>query len=238
MRLILAFVIYVLFPAQPHAASFDCDKAKSRIEKLICADNDVSILDTDLTSYFRQALATVKDAEAAKLKIEQRRWLRGVRDKCATPACLKEAYEKRVETLGKLAGIKDDADDNDAEAECRKLGYPSGGSQCMALIRGNDVTFTEGKLTRTYQSLLKLLTDKPDLGSFFPDKDEIINLQASWEKYRDRYCSLYGSLLAGPSSASSAHESECISDLSDRQNAFLEKLLKCVQNNSDCSFEY
>jgi uncharacterized protein len=85
------------------AASFDCAKAKSKIEQAICADPSLSDLDEYLGRYYGGAAQTLNDG-ASCLKAEQRVWVKTVRDACGTnTACLKDVYLKR---LGALDGLQ------------------------------------------------------------------------------------------------------------------------------------
>ena len=87
---------------QAEAAGFDCAKAKSKIEKIICADPELSNLDEYLGRYFEGALESAKDA-AACVKADQKDWVKHVRDSCGPmSACLTEAYLKRLSTLSGL----------------------------------------------------------------------------------------------------------------------------------------
>lgn len=83
----------ILGSATAFAAGFDCAKAATPVEKMICADAGLSRLD--------ETLATVYAARAADsaVKTEQRQWLRQVRNACATPACLATAYQQRIADL-------------------------------------------------------------------------------------------------------------------------------------------
>ncbi len=81
------------------AASFDCAKAGSAVEKMICADADLATLDATLGAQFKQALAAAGNGDA--LKARQRGWLTRVRNACATPACLATAYRQRIAELQK-----------------------------------------------------------------------------------------------------------------------------------------
>ena len=83
------------------AASFDCKKAATAIEKLTCSDAGLSELDGKLADAYRRALAIVAHPDA--LKAEQRTWLTAERAKCADVACLREAYQRRIIALGNAA---------------------------------------------------------------------------------------------------------------------------------------
>lgn len=80
------------------AASFPCEKAQSRIEKMICADPELSTLDTHLGNYYEGAKLRLQEG-ADCLKADQRNWLKSVRNVCPDKACLKRAYLDRLTEL-------------------------------------------------------------------------------------------------------------------------------------------
>src|SRR5688572_23024786 len=61
------------------AASFDCTKAQSRVEKAICADAEVSALDEYLARYYSAARSRLGRA-AECMRSDQMQWLRAVRN--------------------------------------------------------------------------------------------------------------------------------------------------------------
>jgi len=83
------------------AASFDCAKASSPVEKMICSDSAVSNLDKELHRSYRQALAAA--INPSLIKEDQRGWLLDHRDRCTIVQCLREAYESRIKELRALA---------------------------------------------------------------------------------------------------------------------------------------
>jgi len=82
------------FSAQ--AASFDCTKAGSKVEKLICGDAEISKLDEELNASYKAALQDAKQADS--IKQEQKEWMKG-RNGCADAGCVQSAYRKRIEQL-------------------------------------------------------------------------------------------------------------------------------------------
>src|SRR5574341_293689 len=98
MRKIGTVPILMACSVSAAAASFDCAKAQSRVEKLICADAEVSTLDEYLGRYYFAARETLREA-APCLAADQKQWLSGVRNACADAGCLKKAY---LERLGEL----------------------------------------------------------------------------------------------------------------------------------------
>jgi len=78
------------------AASFDCAKASTKVEKMICADPELSKLDEDLSATYSKALK--ESSDAATLKQQQREWMKG-RNGCADAQCVKRSYEQRLSSL-------------------------------------------------------------------------------------------------------------------------------------------
>ena len=88
--------------ADASAASYDCSKASTIIEKTICNDAELSSLDEMMAARYRPWLQGQSDKE--KARSEQRKWLK-FRDQCVTyqsptrQSCLKSAYEERISFL-------------------------------------------------------------------------------------------------------------------------------------------
>ena len=92
-------LLALILPAQ--GASFDCAKAASKVEKLICNNGELSKLDEDLSKTYQQALERNDDKQKATK--EQRYWLKEVRNACQDMDCLKTAYQERINKLGMMA---------------------------------------------------------------------------------------------------------------------------------------
>lgn len=86
-----------------HAASFDCRKANTRIENLICTDTELSTLDEQLSNAYREALT--KGVNKASVKHWQKNWLFLTRDSCADTSCLKAVYASHVIELREYSKI-------------------------------------------------------------------------------------------------------------------------------------
>jgi uncharacterized protein len=99
--LILALLFLLTIAGNIHAASFDCGKATSEVEKLICGEPGLSQLDVRLSNAYRDVLRHTAH-DPADLKREQTKWLREVRNRCTDSACVEEAYRNRLATLEKL----------------------------------------------------------------------------------------------------------------------------------------
>lgn len=107
-RFSLGFAAFVLFaggPLEAWAQSFDCAKAATPVERLICADAKLGDLDVALAAEVKKALAAGPEQRDALLA-EERRWVKERDRSCAAPtkvgkaiACLTSAYEARIAAL-------------------------------------------------------------------------------------------------------------------------------------------
>ena len=70
-------LLRAITPCVAPAASFDCTKAATAGEKIVCGDPALSRLDEVLADAYRQALSASVEPET--LKAEQREWLRAFR---------------------------------------------------------------------------------------------------------------------------------------------------------------
>jgi len=85
------------------AASFDCAKAKSAVEKMICADAELSRLDEEMAMLYKQALQK-NEKYAAAIRQEQKDWLKHMRNVCADVDCVRQAYLSRYVSLSPMMG--------------------------------------------------------------------------------------------------------------------------------------
>jgi uncharacterized protein len=83
-----------------NAASFDCEKASTKVEKLVCIDSILSKQDERLNKLYMSVLRKIDDKES--FKSAQRRWLSVVRNKCENAMCLMQVYDERIAQLNSL----------------------------------------------------------------------------------------------------------------------------------------
>lgn len=118
-----------------HAASFDCKKAQTDIEKLICKTRELSNLDWELGKVYQTQLDKADVEKKNFIISEQKEWLKNVRDVCKDKVCLITAYASRLikvvqhedvevmpitEAGAKLSVI------NEFDSKLRRLGIPKG----------------------------------------------------------------------------------------------------------------
>jgi uncharacterized protein YecT (DUF1311 family) len=86
--------------AYPGRPSFDCTKARSRVEITVCSDSGLSQLDLNMVTQYRRALASASPEERTLLEQTGARFL-GYRNRCRDTQCIAEAY------LGRMREIRD-----------------------------------------------------------------------------------------------------------------------------------
>jgi uncharacterized protein len=88
-------LISLLLSTTAQAASFDCTKAGTTVEHMICDNPEISKLDDELAKEFQKASRVVSSVNQEQFKVNQRYWLKE-RNQCADVACLREKYKERV----------------------------------------------------------------------------------------------------------------------------------------------
>ncbi|WP_158814086.1 lysozyme inhibitor LprI family protein [Methylocapsa sp. S129] len=96
----LMALVWAIMPGAAAAASFDCGRATTPIERRICADPGLSAADSQLGQDFDAALTLSLDP--AGLRASQTEWLTQSRDKAAANDELAEAYARRQKELDKM----------------------------------------------------------------------------------------------------------------------------------------
>lgn len=98
-----AVILMALLGASPCAlaASFNCQKAASAVEKMICKDASLSKLDDQLQLAYKTALAATDDYGRKALTKEQRNWVKYTRGICLDTACLQQVYTTRIGVLAR-----------------------------------------------------------------------------------------------------------------------------------------
>ena len=100
-------MLFLVWSRAIFAASFDCNKAQTNNEKLICIDSELSTLDVQLSERYQDKLQTDNLEERTTLQKAQLEWLQ-IRDQmCTQPpdtphekqstVCLKTWYQIQIE---------------------------------------------------------------------------------------------------------------------------------------------
>lgn len=87
---------------QAPGPSFDCAKASSQVEQLVCKDEGLTALDRRLAEVYAAATKSWPENVAAEQRAYQRGWIKG-RDECwkdtDVRACTERSYETRIVEL-------------------------------------------------------------------------------------------------------------------------------------------
>lgn len=95
--IIAIFLFCVVSPVS--AARFDCTKAATHVEKLICSNSEISELDDQVNIDYHKALDEANSEQRSKLINQQKHWLKFMRNRCADELCLKHAYWSKLAEL-------------------------------------------------------------------------------------------------------------------------------------------
>lgn len=86
------------------AKGIECNKARTRVEQLVCGSAVLGDLDEKLDAAWTAAKEGQAPADINRLINEQKLWLQKVRNACADEACLETAYTARLSDLNPFAG--------------------------------------------------------------------------------------------------------------------------------------
>ncbi|MBP2198169.1 lysozyme inhibitor LprI family protein [Pantoea cypripedii] len=102
-RNILASMLLLGATAPAMAASFDCTRASTAQEKLICQNPQLSALDETLAAAYRNKMSGLSGNDAAQLKQSQRDWLKQLRSHGTEANQLQADYQQRIAALSTSA---------------------------------------------------------------------------------------------------------------------------------------
>lgn len=170
MKKLLTLIL--LLSVSLFGASFDCAKATTKVEKMICADPELSALDENLSKAFKEAMSATNDKE--QLKKDQKIWQKIVRDKWCT--------EGRSDTYGIKQKIN-------SHRECLVNAYRN---RINILLFSNEkYTIVKGQDKNICTSVLKMFNnDIEHYGKFIPENHSEFN----WLKWENKY-KLYNATL-------------------------------------------
>ena len=149
MRTLLRVAMAAALLTSPAAAqtgpSFDCAKASHEVERVICSDPDLSVLDRELAAVYGAARSgpDMNQARQAELTARQRRWIdsrNGCGQASELTACITASYGQRIlELKTHYAG----AAGNGGQISFGPVTYA-----CDAPVYGLEVVFINGPVVR------------------------------------------------------------------------------------------
>lgn len=181
----LLFVVLPLCLAvNVQAASFDCDKASTKVEKMICSSAELAKLDDELNRVYEEALK--KTTDPAGFKEQQRKWLKE-RNQCIDTSCLREKYQQRLVSVNQTSpfytAIYPD-DISEFKVDCSKADSIAEKILCGQL---GSVSEKEWLTTAHY----RMLSDFQWALMRVKDKQQLLESQRQWLKSIRNSCTSY-----------------------------------------------
>ena len=122
----ITWIVLALFAlvVTAQGASFDCQKASTSIEKLICNDPELSKLDEDLSATYKINMdVESKVLSIASIQLAQKEWIKK-RNSCPDTSCVKDEYVVRISQLSainKADEVQNSKAISSSEAVCRMV---------------------------------------------------------------------------------------------------------------------
>lgn len=88
-------------PAIVASPSYNCRRARSRVEKLICGSEPLAALDREMAALFYGIVAEADSATVSAVQRSRDDFL-ARRDRCPDAACVTEVYQDRIDGLARL----------------------------------------------------------------------------------------------------------------------------------------
>lgn len=168
IKLLLA-VSVLLESTTPFAASFDCNKAASFIEKAICSNEEISRLDDELAVNFKNAKNSISGEAVQELIATQKQWL-SVRNKCTNDKCLIDSYSKRIDAIAGHSSVSNISSSSDIKCAEVKYGTESYFDKMEQLSKKAKLS-SEGLFSRHHEEIVSILCENGKA----KDIDDIVN---------------------------------------------------------------
>ncbi|WP_062059042.1 lysozyme inhibitor LprI family protein [Cellvibrio sp. OA-2007] len=105
---VFILVIFLFSSNESLSASFNCDLAKSKIEKLICSDSEISKKDDELAKIYYEV--NDKSLDNGFLIEKQKQWLKE-RNRCQSEKCIMDKYVERIQVVSRWLEDEKNIDD-------------------------------------------------------------------------------------------------------------------------------
>lgn len=178
------------------AASFDCNKAQTKVETLICTFPQLGEADEQLGQLYAQALKSLPTLPATQLREEQRAWMEE-RDRYLLTACMDQNcltttqtpnscfnadravsfYARRISALKGESNVSKTTNQASLTAsfDCTKAS-----TRVERMICGRPkLSHLDGRLDQVYKSLQRTLTE--------PEVQKLQQEQSAWLKERNNH---------------------------------------------------
>jgi uncharacterized protein YecT (DUF1311 family) len=90
----------VAAPGRNFSPSFNCRRATSFVNRMICNDRKLAALDVQMSTAYGRAVAAASLSEEGRIDAAQTQFLNR-RGRCTTATCLDRVYRSRIRKLGR-----------------------------------------------------------------------------------------------------------------------------------------
>lgn len=198
------FVALLVVAPIATAASFDCTRAGSAVERLICSDRELSDLDNSLDEVF--VMEIEREEAATRLRSSQKAWL-AARNACSDAACVRHQYEDRL-----------------AQLWCNPHGRMSGSAIGANRCAGMSLRIVERELGSLEQRYGRKVSEESNNPEY--TLRTLAEEQKTWRTYRAAKCALRGALEGGSDGWKNAFSGMCEVEEAKRRVNELKKELR------------
>ena len=198
------------------SASFDCKLARSTIEKSICSNEELSKLDEELGTTYKNIKSQTKRPD--QLKMYQTDWLEQ-RNRCANETCIADSYNEQIAFLN---------------AWPVNEGWPDGSPMFTGNIYLERTKRSEVVLKQKFNSLIKLFSL---YGTPQGDDQRVIKAlemqQEAWSNFKGAECELVGSLTMAGGTWPSTYANKCEAVHTQKRIKVVTEAFECIQKEKD-----
>jgi len=227
-KLILTLFFFLVIPQSLLSASFDCNSEKTNIEKLICSNSEISVLDNDLSKAYFDTKNLAKKPNL--FKKNQLEWLKK-RNKCKNESCIINEYKTRKEFIANWSKYEINLSQEDEEKiEDEINDWPRESAMRAMTDLNKKIKESNAKLQKKFDELINIISDP--IGDTYIDTATISNLivlQKSWSEYAKSECSLIAHLTGTRSQWVFVHSMRCDNNLIKKRISDVESVIKCVK---------
>jgi uncharacterized protein YecT (DUF1311 family) len=229
-KLILTLFFFLVIPQSLLSASFDCNSEKTNIEKIICSNSEISVLDNDLSKAYFDTKNIAKKPNL--FKKNQLEWLKK-RNKCKNESCIISEYKVRKEFIANWLKYEinlSQEDEENATNEDFIKSLPEGSSMRVMLNLDKELSANNSKLQKKFDELINIISDPiEDTYTDSATISSLIDQQKSWSEYIKKDCYLIAQLSGTRSQWVFVHSMTCNNNLIEKRISDVKSAIECVK---------
>jgi len=171
--IIFMLAVIQLFNFPAYAASFDCNKASTKLEHFICEDEELNEIDGLTGSIYYDIRKQLGETDKEALKKDQISWIKE-RNKCNTNKnCLIQSYNKRIDYLESVYSNQQNKD-HEINIDC------SMAESSVEIIECNYARYeiADREMDQIYREAMVFIEQG--------EKEKLSQAQRAWLQYRDK----------------------------------------------------